>query len=323
MAETPGSPTLVVVAIVLIVIGAGLAAGYVYLKNRPAGPTHELVVEVGDNVTVNYIGVFGSGPEQGKVFDTSLYTVATNPAAWPKSLQYQPRGTSGNYSPLAVHVGGSTPSGGYSLGSQSFIQVVTGFWQGLVGLPGNITKSVNVPPALGYGPLDPACQIVRPLTQTFPIYQTLTRSAFGSKFPGVLPNTGASLLDPLYRWPVLILSANSTSVAIENLATVGSSASPFGFPEEVTNVTSTANGTGSITVVAELTPSEAGHLLGNDQSGKSPCSTSQTNGKFIVTAVDLVHGTYTVDYDSEVTGQTLIFIVEVVNIFVPVAAPTA
>jgi FKBP-type peptidyl-prolyl cis-trans isomerase 2 len=319
MAESTGTSPLLAVAIVVIVIGAGLAAGYVYLRDRPAGPTHVLVVAVGDNVTVNYIGIFGSGPEQGKVFDTSLYAVGSNNAAWPKSLEYQGRGASGNYSPLAVHVGGSTPSGGYSLGGLSFIQVVTGFWQGLIGQPGNLTKSVSVPPNLGYGPSNPACQIVRPLAETFPVFETLTRSAFGGEFPGVLPNTGASLIDPHYRWPVLILSANSTSVAIENLASVGATVSPFGYPIVVTNVSSTADGTGSITVVAQLTPNDAGQVLGNDLTGKSPCP-SQSNGKFVVTAVDIVHGTFTSDYNTEVTGQTLIFMVQVVNIFVPAPA---
>jgi FKBP-type peptidyl-prolyl cis-trans isomerase 2 len=317
MAESTPSTASIVVVIVLVLIGGGAAAGYVYLSHRPvAGPTPILTV-VGDNVTVNYIGVFGSGPEQGKVFDTSLYPVASNGALWPKSLGFQSRGGPGNYSPLAVHVGPSTPSGGYSVGGKSYIQVVTGFWQGLLGLPGNLTKSVTVPPALGYGAENPACLLTKSLVDRFPIVSSLTRTQFGAAYAGIIPNTGATFTDPHYGWTVLILSANATAVSIERLASVGNTASPAGWTVVVTNVTSTPNGSGQITVLNELGPAQAGLLQGNDFAGNGPCS-SRANGKFIVSAVDPVAGTYTEDFNSEVTGKTLIFLVTIVAVHPPV-----
>jgi hypothetical protein len=314
MTDEGPSPLLVIVLVAIVVI-AGAAAGIlVYVHSRPhSGPTLFVVVE-GDNVTVNYIGLFGSGPDQGHVFDTSLYTVAQNSAVWPKSLEYEPRPSAANYTPLPVHVGASTPSSGYSLGGQNFIQVVTGFWQGLIGLPGNVSRAVSVPDSLGYGAANPACEETLPISETVPVVEFLTTTGFGNAYPGVQANTGATFKDPNYGWPVLILSANSTGVVIENLPTVGFTASPAGWPVVVTNVTSTANGSGSITLVNQIDPSQAGHLVGYDFAGNGPCR-SQTGGDFIVSSVDLAAGTYVANFNTEVTGQTLIFIVTVVDIY--------
>ena len=303
-----------VLLVVVILVAASAAGGYIYLKSRTVGSHQPLTVALGDNVTVNYIGVFGSGPEQGKVFDTSEYAVATNPALWPKGLEYTPRGAPANYTPLPVHIGPSTPSGGYSLGGLHFIQVVTGFWQGMIGLPGNQTHTEVVPPALGYGATNPACVATYPLVQYFPVVLTYPRSTFTQDYPGVLPQTGATFEQPHYQWPVLILSTNATSVTIENMAHVGQTANPSGWPVAVTNVSNAENGT--ITVVNQLTPADAGHLLGIDFAGTGPCQ-SQSNGKFIVTAVNPATGTYTADFNSEVTGETLLFLVTVVDILPP------
>src|SRR5215472_2799448 len=108
MANPSFSTASLLAIIVIVLIGAGIAAGYVYERNRPSGAPNVQLVQLGDNVTVNYIGIFGSGPEAGKVFDTSIYSVATNNIAYPKSLSYHSRGDSAsNYTTLDVHVGGS------------------------------------------------------------------------------------------------------------------------------------------------------------------------------------------------------------------------
>jgi FKBP-type peptidyl-prolyl cis-trans isomerase 2 len=308
-----------IVAVIVVMIVGGAAAGYVYYHNRPAGNPGLNVVQVGDNVTVNYIGLFGSGPEQGRVFDTSLYTVAFDSAAYPKSVQFSPRGPyASNFSTLDVHVGSSTPtSSGYSLGGLSFIQVVTGFWQGMIGMPGNLSKEISVPPALGYGPTDAACLSTQPLVYTVPVLQTFAGSVFAKTYPGVLATTGSGFSDPHYGWPVSILSANASWVTIQNQPTLGWSASPAGWPVVVTTINSTADGAGQITLQNQIAPSQAGLLAGKDYLGTGPCS-SQSSGKFIVTSVDLANGTYTEDFNREVEGQTLIFIVTVVDIFHPV-----
>ncbi|HEY6238369.1 MAG TPA: FKBP-type peptidyl-prolyl cis-trans isomerase, partial [Thermoplasmata archaeon] len=256
-----------------------------------------------------------SGPEQGKVFDTSIFAVANDAVSYPKSIEYHARGPSAsNYTTLAVHVGGKTPSSGYTVGSLSFIQVVTGFWQGLVGIAPNQTRAVIVPPNLGYGPTNPSCVATKPLSYTVPIVQTYSGPAFSKKYPGIIAATGAQFSDPRLGWPILILSANASFVTVENLPSVGWSVSPSGWPVDVTNITSTPNGTGQITLENQLFPSQAGLLVGKDYEGKGPCTT-QSSGTFIVTAVNLLDGTYTENFNAEVQGQTLIFLVTVVNVF--------
>jgi FKBP-type peptidyl-prolyl cis-trans isomerase 2 len=309
------SNTATIVLVVVVLLGGGIAAGLLWFHARPQSAPSTNVVVLGDNVTVNYIGLFGSGPQQGKVFDTSIYSVAYDSIAYPKGLQYTPRGSSpANFTPLDVYVGASTPSGGYTLGGHSFIQVVPGFWQGLLGLPGNQTRTITVPPSLGYGPVNQACVATKSLSYSVPVVQTLSGLTFQKVYPGVTPTTGAMFSDPHYGWQVIILSANATFVTVENLVHPGYTTSPAGWPIVVTNVTSTDNGTGSITLVNELYPAQAGQIEGKDFLGTGPCS-SNSGGKFIVSSVDLAAGTYTENFNQEVQGQTLIFVVTIQDIF--------
>lgn len=318
MPEKPSLAPLLAVILVVLLAG-GIGGGYVFFHSQPKAGAAPFVVQPGDNVTVNYIGIFGSGAESGKVFDTSLYSVAADNVAYPKSLEFHLRGTAANYTPLAVHVGGNTPSAGYTLGNLSFIQVVTGFWQGLIGIQPNQTHTIVVPPSLGYGSVNPGCLRTLPLTQQVPIVETFSGSQFQKKYPGGIAATGAEFSDPTYGWTILVLSANSSYVTIENLPSLGESASPSGWPVTVTAIASTANGSGSITLVNDLTDAQAGHLLGHDTSGTGPCASS-SGGQFIVSSVNTAQGTYTENFNPEVQGQTLLFIVTVVDVFVPPAA---
>jgi len=299
----------VVVIVVLVLAGVGSAA-YVYLKEKPS-PSNRVQVVEGSNVTVNYIGLFGSGPEAGRIFDTSIYGIGSNPA-YAKALEYHERGPAKNYTPLPVYVGGSTPSGGYTLGNLSFIQVVPGFWQGIVGMQPNTTRTVVIPPSLGYGPTDPACVLTEPLVQTLPAMQTLPGITFQKSFPGITAATGEEFSDPLYGWTDQILSANASYVTLQRLPYVGQTTELSGWPVTVTSVQGNTNGTGIITVQNELSPAQAGHLLGNDYLGTGPCSSSN-NHQFIVTDVNLAAGTFTENFNPEVQGQTLIFTITVVG----------
>ncbi len=307
-------PRSLVILIVIVVVAAGGLAGFVYYETRPKSPGAAVVIVEGDNATVNYIGIFGSGSQVGKIFDTSLYAVGSDNAAYPKSLDYHARGVPANYTPLGVYVGPSAPSGGYMIGSTTFVSVVTGFWQGLIGLPTNVTSFITVPPALGYGPSNPACVRSVSLAYSVPVFLTYSFASFQKAYPGITPLTSLVFTDPHYGWNDLVYSVNATTVTVQNLPAVGWIAMPQGWPVEVTAITTASNGTSEIQLLNKLTPDQAGLLAGTDYLGTGPCS-SQVSGRFIVTAVDLNAGTYTEDFNPEVQGQTLIFAVTVVTIY--------
>ncbi len=301
MAEAkPLSLITVVVLVAVLFVGAGVGTGLLYEYNHPKATPAIRVVEIGDNVTVNYIGYFGSGPQLGRVFDTSIASVAFNNASYPKSLEFSLHA----YNPLGVHVGPSAPSGGYSIGNQTFGTVVPGFWQGLLNLPANKTSTIVIPPALGYGVANPACFVTVPLVKTVPVLATLSRANFTQAYPGTNASAGVEFTDPTYGWSDLILSTNATSVVLESLASVGWSVPASPWPVVVTSVNST-----SITLANQLTPVDDGLVLGHSSS--KVCN----QGQFIVTNIDLGAGTYVENYNPEVTGQTLVFSVTVVQFY--------
>jgi FKBP-type peptidyl-prolyl cis-trans isomerase 2 len=305
MATEKSPRILMAVLIVVVFVVAGVGAALVYEHNKSTAATPILTVHLGDNVTVNYIGEFGSGAQVGRVFDTSIYSVATNNQSYPKALEYQSRGPITAYTPLGVHVGAYAPSSGYTLGNFTFNTVVTGFWQGLIGLPGNQSHTVVVPPNLGYGALNASCLASSPLVYTVPVLTYVSVKDFSSLYPGVTASVGVVFPDPTYGWNDSVFAVNSTNVAVQALATLGQSTTPDGLPFVVSSLNAT-----EITLSSQLTPANAGLVLGHVTSG-GLCG--QT--KFIVSAVDLATGTFTENYNSEVVGETLDFTVTVVDIF--------
>lgn len=304
MVEPRPSPALtILVAILVVAAGIGGIAYLYYEVNHHSPASPGLTVQLGDNVTVDYTGLFAQGPQQGRVFDSSVYSVGINNASWPKSLQFNYRGAlPSDYSPLAVHVG---PTGSYTSGGLTFAPVVTGFWQGLIGLPGNKTHYITIPPSLGYSFVNSSCFITRNLTTTYPVVVTLTPTAFSSLFSKVAPVAGTRFTDPAYGWPDVILSVNASSVTYENLPSLGMISNPSGWPVVVTSLSAT-----TITLTNQLSPAQAGLVLGH-ASGNGVCSST----KFTISQVNLGAGTYVEDFNPEVNGQTLIFIVSVVDIF--------
>lgn len=308
MADHSPSLGLLAFLIAVVLVSGGVGTYYLYQHNYPKPAAGQPVVLVGDNVTVNYIGMFGSGGEVGRVFDTSLHSVALNNITYPKSLQYSGRNASG-YSPLGVHVGPRTPSSGYTIGNVTFVGVVPGFWRGLVGLPVNQTRLISMPPALGYGPTNPSCLRTVPLVQTLSSTVILSPSDFAKLYAGVFPFSGVSFVDPTYGWTDTVLSSNNSSVVVGLLPAVGTTTTYPGWTVEVTAVAG-----GTITLQNLLTPANAGRVAGK-LFGATVCGTTQ----FIVTSVN-PNGTFTEDFDREVVGQTLLFQVTVVQI---VSGPTS
>lgn len=304
VAQQP-SRIVFVVLVAVVIAAAGGAAAFIYEFNKPKSASSTLTVQNGDNVTVDYIGMFGTGAQQGRVFDTSLYFVATHNLTYPKSLEYQSRGASSAYTPLPVHVGPNAPSNGYTIGSLNFKSVVTGFWQGLIGVAGNQTVTISVPPNLGYGQLNASCIGSAPLAYTLPVLTGVPISQFSTLYPNGSAVVGSMFPDPTYAWTDNVFAVNSTTVTVQALASLGWVAHPNGLPFVVSSLNAT-----SITLSSQLTPANAGLVLGQVKSG-GLCGGS----KFIVSAVNPASGTYTENFNPEVQGATLDFVVTVLNIY--------
>lgn len=308
MAEARPSILVPLLLIVVVVIAAGVGTGLLYEYNHPKTTPAQRTVAVGDNITVNYIGTLGTGPQSGRVFDTSLYSVASNNVSYPKTVEYAHYGTPSQFTPLPVHVGLNAPASGYSLDGLTFGTVVTGFWQGLLGLPVNHTATISIPPNLGYGGADPACFVTRPLVVTVPVLVTVTPAQFTQLYPRANATVGTEFSDPTYAWTDLVVSTNSSAVVVENLPSLGFSIPGKNWPVVVTALNAT-----TITVTNQLNVADAGRVGG--VSGARVCAFESSAGNFVVSSVDLVSGTYTEDFNPEVVGQTLIFQVTVVQFY--------
>ncbi|HXY47277.1 MAG TPA: FKBP-type peptidyl-prolyl cis-trans isomerase [Thermoplasmata archaeon] len=302
MVEPKPSIVLPVILIAVVLVAAGVGTFLLYEKNHPKSSGAAWTVSVGSNVTVNYIGSFGSGAQKGRVFDTSIFLVAVNNASYPKSVEFSYRGSKANYTPLGVSVGPAVPTSGYSIDNITFGGVVTGFWQGLIGLEVGQTSTITIPPSLGYGLANSSCFVTKPLIFTIPVLISVPAGTFSSLYPGVNASSGTHFTAPTYGWPALVLSANSTAVVVENLPSVGWSVPSIQWPQVVTGLNTT-----TITLTNELTSADAGVVAGH-VSGTGVCGATE----FIVSGVNTTAGTYIQDFNREVVGQTLVFTVSIV-----------
>ncbi len=295
----------------IVIVAAGGAGAYLYYHAKLSSTSPLLSVELGDNVTVNYIGYFGSGPQTGAIFDTSLWSVANN-TNMKKSLEFTNRGSEAAYTPLGVHVGPTAPSGGYVVHNITFNTVVTGFWQGMIGMTGNVSKSISIPPALAYGNGQAGCYQSSPLVYTIPATNPIAVSTFHTNYPNATAATGARFADPQYGWADFVLSANASWVVLQYQPTLGQLSTPYGYAEQVTNISTAGGGGGTITLTSLLAPSQAGLVLGKlPSSASTVCSTD----KFIVTSINPATNTQVWNFNAEVMGQTLVFVVTVVDIY--------
>lgn len=292
--------------VVIIVVAAGGAAAVVSYVNPVHHPTTVLTVAYGDNVTVNYIGVLGSSPQAGSVFDTSVYKVATNNLTYPKTLEFAFRGNASDYTQLAAHIGNNVPSGGYTKANYTFGSVITGFWAGMIGMTGNVSRTITIPVSQGYGPANPSCFQTEPLVFHLPVTVSVPRSSFVSAYPNVIPVTGGTFTDPLYSWTDYILGVNGSWVTFQNMPTQGVRTTPYGLPYYVSAVNSQ-----TITVTSTLSQANAGLVLGHLPGNESYCSSTQ----FIVSSINWADQTFTWDFNSQVMGNVLQFVVTVTNIF--------
>jgi peptidylprolyl isomerase len=104
-------------------------------------------VKNGDNISVDYVGSF----QDGKVFDTSIESVAKANNLSNPNAQYEPLN--------------------FTVGTRS---VIEGLDEGVIGMKVGDTKTLTIPPEKGY-PIDPSRIQVSPIIQELPATSVIPR----------------------------------------------------------------------------------------------------------------------------------------------------
>ncbi len=279
-----------VLFIVLIVVLLLSASSVVILLTIGQTATPSRTVASGDTIKVDYIGRLADG----RVFDTSYYSVASNDALYPKSVSFTLQANS-TYTPLEFTVGSG--------------DLITGFESGVIGMSLNETKTIAIPPALGYGSMNLSLLSTFALTESVPVFVWMSQASFSATYE-VTPVVGLTVTDPTWGWSVRVLEVdtNADRVRVWNMPSIGDHLAVFGDPEaasptgwyaDVVSIDSTANeGDGIILVQHQLTALSAGKVQGTDQTDS-----------FIIDQVDLANGTARKNYNGELVGVTIYFTV--------------
>jgi len=267
---------------VLILVIAILAAYFGYVV--PRFPPPPLRAQVGDTVQVHYIGKF----ENDLMFDTSLESVASDNASYPKAFAFSWRGT---WDTLPFTIGTGT--------------VVPGFDLGVQGLAEGDSKTFAVPPAQGYGLADSTKIFVKPLLESVPVRLTMDASGFAAIY-NTQPVGGSNVTDPFWGW-IATVSVAGSIVTVTNSPAPGEIVHPYGqWDARVLSIDDGADGgVGRIEVQHLLTAASVDRVGRRLPSGRVD---------FTVTAVDPFEGTYTLDFNDPVRGRTLVFQVTMVRI---------
>ncbi len=277
-----GKNALIAVVIVLVLVVSSVGA-FMFFTNESRA------AQDGDTVKVNYIGKLADG----RVFDTSIHSVAADNATYPKSLSFNFRGNETVYQPYE-----------FTLGSAS---TLAGFSDGIVGMKKGETRSIIIPAGEGYT-LDESKLTTLNLTDTVPVQKTMSISDFEAYFSAT-PIGFMLYTDPVYGWNVQVLFVDGENVRILNDIPVGgadykayssSSDASYGWP-----INATYDSTGeNITVRHLLDASSAYAKKGLDYTGS----------QIYVESVDETNGTAIINHDREVAGKEITFIVTLVSI---------
>lgn len=276
-----GPPVNAFQVVAAVVVVAAVLIGYLVATSPPTLAPPE-AVGPGDRVDVDYIGFF----EDGRVFDTTFQAVAENNASYPKAAIFTYRAT---YSPFT-----------FTLGDTGAGSVIPGFENGLLEpTPMRVgeTREIVIPPESGYGFPDPTRIEERPLRESFSQLETLTATDFSQRFDEAAVE-GLVVPHPVWGWFVTVLEAQGGFVTLMHLVEEGLLARPYdAWPARVVEVETEADdGRGRVVVEHLLDVSHVDVVQGQDDGGT-----------FRVVAVDPAGGTYTVDYNPELLGRTLIF----------------
>ena len=285
--------TALIIIVVLVMLSASTLVIVLYQGNQDATNKANRKVVTGDTVKVDYIGKLADG----RLFDTSLASIA-NDASVTKSLSFTLRANS-SYTPLSFTVGGGT--------------LITGFNDAVIGMKVGETKTVDLTPSEAYGNLVMSKVTTFNLTETKTVYVEMSFATFKSTY-SVAAVAGMTVVDPVYKWPVNVLLANSDAdlVKVQNAPVQGQTYQIYkntttgaaGWNITVTSVNTAGSVAGQIVLHHEISESNNGMIQGVDQTGTT----------FILDNVNTTAGTAWRNANTELIGKTLTFTITLVTL---------
>ena len=284
--------TALIIIVVLVMLSASTLVIVLYQGNQDATDKANRKVATGDTVKVDYIGKLADG----RLFDTSLASIA-NDASVPKSLSFSLRANS-SYTPLSFTVGGGT--------------LITGFNNAVIGMKVGETKTVDLTPSEAYGNLVMSKVTTFNLTESKAVYVEMSFATFKSTY-SVAAVAGMTVVDPVYKWPVNVLQANSDHdlVKVQNAPVQGQTYQIYkntttgaaGWNITITSVNTVGSVAGQIVLHHEISEANNGLIQGVDQTGTT----------FILDNVNTTAGTAWRNANTELIGKTLTFTITLVT----------
>ena len=262
---------------VLLVIMVGVSVGiYAYSSHSYTTEKNVCVVSVGDTISVRYYGYIYYGGER-RVFDTNIESIAQDNVTYPKTVSYQ---WPGKFNLLTFKVGSGS--------------MIKGFDLGVRGMELNETKTIVVPPDEGY-PFDWSKVYNESTYQTVPVVENMTLKQFYQRFANTNPLINSVYRDKEYGWNsiVLYVSGEKNIVTIQNNPSIGADYEPFNNPSFVVHINNLENGKIYVHYIIKQVPILLPH------------------GGIIDKVWD---NHFRIDYNKEVAGKTLYFVVTVVDI---------
>lgn len=245
--------------------------------------------EMGSSVSVNFVGSYSNG----YVFDTTLYSVASDPQIL-KSFEFNAR-SQYEYAPTQFKIGSN--------------KLLTGFESAVIGMRPGETNTVTLSPTEAYGLVPEENLRNFTINQTLSIIESMSFSEFRS-FYGQDASEGLTVSHPEYGWDVTVLPQDSAKpadvVQVQNNPAVGEVYSAYGDPSNTSptgwHVKVISKDGGEILFVNMLVPSMVDKIKGVDAAGEI----------FYLCAVD--ESSFTLKYAKELVGRTLTFTITLVKI---------
>ncbi len=267
-----------------LIIAVAVVVGAYYVVFTPPPIPASQTAQQGDTVYIDYVGYFAT---DSLVFDTSIQSVAADNITYPKAYTFAWRASWQNLQ--------------FTIGDGS---VIKGFDDGVRGLAAGQTTTVSIPESLGYGAANPDLIFVHHLVETVPVRQTMNESAFQSYY-GQAAVSATNVSDPVYGWSVTVSILNG-QVVVTNSPYPGEAIRPYrAWDATVQSIDDAANnGTGLITIQSHLDPTMVDKIGAKAPNGQT----------FYLSAVDLSAGTYTLNFNKQVVGRTLVFQITMVRL---------